>query len=118
MSSRVRMLLLYGVPTLSILFTGDLGSWSTVTLVWPIAFSIMGIGCVVNASRCGRVHCYFTGPLFLLAGLASLLHGLRIVDLGSAAWEWIRYGTFAGALLLYFLSERIWGPYFKNPRGA
>src|SRR6266436_8298062 len=29
---------------------------------------IMGVGCLVNVSRCGRLHCYITGPVFLLAG--------------------------------------------------
>ena len=31
--------------------------------LWASAFAVMGIGCVVNASRCQRLHCYFTGPL-------------------------------------------------------
>jgi len=33
----------------------------------------MGVGCLVNVSRCGRLHCYITGPVFLLAGEFSLL---------------------------------------------
>lgn len=35
--------------------------------LWVPAFLVMGFGCLVNASRCGRVHCYIAGPVFLLA---------------------------------------------------
>src|SRR3989442_15948432 len=41
--------------------------------IWTLAFTVMGIACVVNAVRCGRVHCYFTGPFLLLLAAASLL---------------------------------------------
>jgi hypothetical protein len=47
--------------------------------VWLVAFAVMGGACVVNAMRCGRLHCYLTGPLFLMAALYCALALLRIV---------------------------------------
>ena len=34
---------------------------------------LKGEGCLANATRCGRVHCYFTGPLYILAALYAAL---------------------------------------------
>lgn len=113
-SSGLRMLLVYGLPIVAINLTGHLGGRTAAAIVWPLAFLVMGAGCVTNAIRCGRVHCYFTGPLFLLAGLLSALLGLRVIDLGSRPWETIGYGTFALALVLYFGPEAIWGKFFRG----
>ncbi len=41
----------------------------------------MGIGCVVNASRCQRLHCYFTGPLFLAAAGYAIAAQFGLVSL-------------------------------------
>ena len=49
--------------------------------LWFVAFVIMGAGCAINALRCRRLHCYVTGPLFLLAALWSLLAAARVVPL-------------------------------------
>jgi len=45
-----------------------------------VAFLIMGLACIANARRCGRVHCYFTGPLFLLSAVLSAVHGWNVID--------------------------------------
>ena len=39
----------------------------------------MGIGCLVNARRCGRLHCYFTGPVFVLAAIYVSLAAANLV---------------------------------------
>ena len=76
-----RLVTAYAAPTLAIVATSNQGVVEAVrTLVWTLAFAVMGIACVVNAVRCGRVHCHFTGPFLLLLAAASLLHGLRVVD--------------------------------------
>ena len=42
-----------------------------LVIVWPGLLTFMGVTCLVNARHCGRIHCYFTGPFFLvLAGVA------------------------------------------------
>jgi len=41
----------------------------------------MGLGCLVNAARCGRLHCYVTGPLYLAAALYVALSAFGLVVL-------------------------------------
>lgn len=33
--------------------------------IWTIALAWMGSACILNARRCGRTHCRFTGPYYL-----------------------------------------------------
>ena|SRR2546425_9338280 len=47
--------------------------------LWVPALVVMGVGCLVNAARCGRTHCYFTGPLYLLAAAFVVLSATGIV---------------------------------------
>lgn len=57
-------------------------SW-TMLRPWPWipALLVMGIGCLVNASRCGRLHCYITGPAFVLAAIYVTLATASIVPM-------------------------------------
>lgn len=71
----------------------------------------MGAACVANAARCGRMHCYFTGPFFLLLAAISLLHGLEIIPLGRKGWLWIGVALVVGSVVLHYLPEHIWGKY-------
>ncbi len=114
MSSGLRMTLLYGMAGFAIYLTGQFGDGSIAAIVWPVAFLIMGIACVANARRCGRVHCYFTGPLFLLSSGLSAVHGWNVIDLGPNAWQLMGYGTFALAFVLYFVPEAVWGKYYRR----
>ncbi len=115
LSHRSRTILAYGVPTVAIVATsvGGVGE-IVVTIVWTLAFAVMGIACVGNAVRCGRVHCYFTGPFLLLIALAALLHGLRIVPLGAKGWQWLSLVAIAGTMILLTVPERIWGRYARR----
>jgi hypothetical protein len=58
-------------------------------VLWTAGFAVAGGACVVNARRCGRRHCFYTGPLYLLAALASLLYGLGMLPFGANGWGWI-----------------------------
>jgi hypothetical protein len=49
----------------------------------------MGLVCLLNASRCGRVHCRFTGPFLILCAVASLGYGLGLLPLEASGWKWI-----------------------------
>lgn len=58
------------------------GFWQRgLVWLWTPAFFIAGLGCVLNAAKCGRVHCYFTGPLYLAAAIFVVLSALGVVRL-------------------------------------
>lgn len=80
-------------------------------VVWALAFGTMGLGCVRNALRCRRLHCYFTGPLFLGLAMVSLLHGTGMVELGPNGWSGIGGVALVGGIGLTVLPERLFGKY-------
>jgi hypothetical protein len=84
------------------------------TTVWVVCYATIGIGCIVNALRCGRIHCYFTGPLFLLLALLALLFGLGIAPLGRWGWNIISAAALVGAILFCCLLEAYFGRYRRG----
>jgi hypothetical protein len=63
----------------------------------------MGVACLVNARGCGRLHCFVTGPLFLIASLASALDAFEVLRID---WTVILVGVSSGTLLAYFFEWR------------
>ena len=59
------------------------------TALWTLSLGFMGTICLLNASRCGRIHCYFTGPFFILGAIASLGYGIGLLPFGPSGWKWI-----------------------------
>lgn len=108
-----KAMLFWGVPWALVIVGGHMGVTAR-TVLWTIAFSGAGGACLANARRCGRRHCFFTGPLFLIAAAASLLYGLGVLPLGSNGWTWIGGVTLAGALLLCCGLEASFGKYVGN----
>lgn len=95
-------LLVYCLPALAMVVAGALpisSLWRTV--IWTAALVVMGAACTVNAARCGRVHCYLTGPFFLLMAVATLLYG----------WSLLGLITLVGAVVLCCLPEMLFGKY-------
>ena len=83
-----------------------------MAIVWTIALTWMGAACLINASRCGRTHCYLTGPFFLVMAVLSVLHGFDLVSLGDYGWLWLGLSLVViGGGLLWLLPERIWGKF-------
>src|SRR3974390_2696596 len=39
--------------------------------VWSGSMAVMGVGCVLNAARCHRLHCYISAPVLLQAAWAA-----------------------------------------------
>jgi hypothetical protein len=75
----------------------------------------MGAACIMNALRCGRIHCYLTGPFFLLSAGAVLLHGFEIVWLGDNGWLLLGISlVVVGGGLLWYLPERLLGKYSQQ----
>lgn len=84
-----------------------LNVWFAAAIVFP-----WGISCLTNALRCGRLHCYISGPLLLLYGEHLLLVGFGI-NLVEIANEMLLGILFAGILSGYGL-ERIRGKYLRG----
>lgn len=108
---------LFWVPAIAIAVTASThngigNGWKTA--VWTAALVIMGTACVANSIRCGRVHCYVTGPFFLLMALASLLYGVGLLRLGAKGWNLIALTILAGAIVLCCLPELFLGKYRKD----
>jgi len=51
-------------------------------IIWMVSFVWMGTGCILNARRCHRLHCYISGPAFLLGAAALGLFAAGITVLG------------------------------------
>ncbi|TFH40195.1 MAG: hypothetical protein E4H01_16990 [Lysobacterales bacterium] len=86
------------------------------TVVWSISLLWMGVACILNARRCGRRHCFYTGPFFVVTGVIVALHGSEIVSLGQHGWWWLGVVTVVGGYgVLWTLLERYWGEYIARP---
>jgi hypothetical protein len=94
----------WGLPAF-LLIVGVL--WGGVRApLWSVAFLVGGTACVANAARCGRAHCYLTGPLYLGLAAVSALIGVRFI---SWSWWWVGAAFLIGTLLAYvpeFLGKR------------
>jgi len=86
--------------------------WRTV--LWTTSLTFMGLVCLLNASRCGRVHCRFTGPFLILCAVASLGYGLGLLPLGASGWKWIGAVTIIGAIALTCIPEVLLGRYRRS----
>ena len=105
-------LLVYCLPIVAILATGGPQTavvWRTV--VWTGALVIMGSACLINAMRCGRIHCYFTGPFFLALALVVVLFGTGVLPLGVNGWRMIGLALLIGGVGLTFGPELLLGKY-------
>jgi len=70
----------------------------------------MAMGCLLNARRCHRLHCYISGPVLLLGAVFAGVVASGVTDLGQR--------TFGNAVsvvlvlaLLSFVPEMIWKRY-------
>ena len=100
-------LLLWGLPVVALIVGAN---WRHGLFLWIPAFLVMGVACIANAARCGRLHCFITGPLFLLAAVYLALSGFHLVPAGSVLF-WLPFGI---AFVLARLAEFPLGTYRKR----
>jgi len=56
--------------------------------VCAVAFAWMATGCLLNALRCHRVHCYVSGPVLLGGAAIAGLVAAGFIDLGAlTSWR-------------------------------
>jgi hypothetical protein len=100
------------LPVTVVVLTGnlDIGNQGRA-VAWAACLGVMATACLVNALRCGRVHCFFTGPFLILMALATLSYGFGLLPLGPSGWNWIGGVTVGGAVLLTCIPELLLGRY-------
>ena len=81
------------------------------TVVWVIALLWMGTACILNAKRCGRTHCRYTGPYYLAIILPVL--ALAFGPLSASTYTWIALALLIliGGWVIRRVSEQKWGRY-------
>jgi hypothetical protein len=104
------LVVLWGLPAVAMLIAGSLKPLPRA-VIWTAMLLWMGGACLANARRCGRTHCRFTGPFFILmaAGVAAYASGL--LRLGPHGWNILGAVSLVGAVGICWASERIWGRY-------
>jgi hypothetical protein len=78
--------------------------------VWAVVFAWMATGCLLNARRCRRVHCFISGPVLLLGAVFAALAMSGAVEPGARMFSNIINGTLLLALLS-FVPEMVWRRY-------
>ena len=99
----------WGIPVLAMILSSSLRYG--VAWIWPISLAWLGVACFLNAKRCGRTHCFITGPFFIALAVAAALYGAGVIDLGSNGWQHIGNITLIGGLILGCLPDMILGRY-------
>ncbi|HEY4113356.1 MAG TPA: hypothetical protein VGM17_04780 [Rhizomicrobium sp.] len=78
--------------------------------ICAVLFFWMATGCLLNARRCRRVHCYISGPVLLLGGVFAALVAGGAIHLGVRTFD-NAVGAFLVAALLSFVPEMTWRRY-------
>ncbi len=107
----------WGIPAMMLL-VGMFVDPLTRTAMWAGALVWKGAACVANAARCGRTHCYFTGPYYLLLAVGTVLHGFEIVGLGPNGWMWLGLAIIAGGGFIWLITEKAWGKFLSAKSSA
>jgi hypothetical protein len=81
------------------------------TVIWIAALAWMGVACIVNARRCGRTHCRFTGPYYLVMIVPVL--GLALGAVPAGLFGWLGLGAFIilGSKTIWWATERARGKF-------
>ncbi len=85
-----------------------------LVVIWPVLLAFMGGACLYNARGCGRLHCYITGPFFLLLAVVALLYGLGWLPLGPHGWIWLANVLVLGSIVLPWVPEWMFGKYVSR----
>lgn len=103
----------WGLPILAGVLTNFLGlSLAGAAFAWAGLLAWMGTGCLLNAWRCSRLHCFTSGPVLWLGAVAAALVGVNAIS-GAHALNDVVWITIALALLS-FIPEAIWGKYARR----
>ena len=80
-------------------------------VIWTIALIWMGAACILNARQCGRTHCRYTGPYYLMMIAPVLVLGSGMVSTGMYGWIVLGVIIVGGSKLIWWATERAWGKF-------
>ncbi len=81
------------------------------TVIWIVALAWMGTACILNARRCGRTHCCYTGPYYLAMIAPVLVLASDIVSVDFYGWLILALLILAGSKIIWWATERAWGKF-------
>ena len=79
--------------------------------LWIVALTWMGLACILNASRCGRTHCRYTGPYYLAMIAPTVVLGFGVVSVGVLGWLVLACVILLGSKIIWWATERAWGKF-------
>jgi hypothetical protein len=103
-------LLAWWMPKAAIL-AGLFVSVSFRAVIWIIALIWMGTACMLNARRCNRTHCRYTGPYYLAMIVPVMALGAGLVTVGILGWVCLGVIILGGSGLMWWATERAWGKF-------
>ena len=103
-------LLAWWIPKVAI-GAGLLVSVPVRAMAWTVALAWMGAACILNAKRCGRTHCRYTGPYYLAMIVPVVVLGTGLVSAGPYAWLALACVILLGGRLLWWGTEQAWGKF-------
>lgn len=106
-------LIAWGLPTAAVI-AGAFATPGLRAAIWIAALVWMGTACLLNARRCGRVHCRFTGPYYLLLTIPAALLALGIFNPGPYGWYLLGALILFGGKAIWWATETAWGKYFAS----
>ncbi|QOZ74089.1 hypothetical protein XH83_00630 [Bradyrhizobium sp. CCBAU 53351] len=80
-------------------------------VIWIIALIWMGAACILNARRCNRTHCRYTGPYYLAMIVPVTVLGAGLITVGIVGWFWLGVMILGGSWLIWWATERTWGTF-------
>ena len=84
---------------------------SARSVIWIIALIWMGTACILNARRCNRTHCRYTGPYYLAMIVPVFVLGMGVVSAGIYGWISLGVLIVGGSGLIWWATERAWGKF-------
>lgn len=79
--------------------------------IWTVALTWMGVACIVNARRCGRTHCRYTGPYYLAMIAPVFLLAVGVDSAGFYGWLILSILILAGSRAIWWATEYAWGKF-------
>ena len=110
LGSRRTSWLAWWIPKLAML-VGLFAPVPMRTAVWGIALGWMGAACILNARRCNRTHCRYTGPYYIAMILPVAALGAGLPAIGILGWICLGTIILGGAGLVWWATERALGKF-------